>query len=248
MESYLEKRFEFKYVLDIVKAHKVEVYFQKLGVLERDGYSENGPYIVNSLYYDTPQLDDHRDKDASLLIRRKMRARMYQSSWFDEHKTIWLEVKKKRNMNISKVRVGVSGTAWKEFMVDGDTSKLYDNNISSEDREKLDEFVFTYRRHMYRPHVVVKYDRTAYLANFVSPVRITFDKNITTCYAGDSEAEQSMMAVSKDRVVMELKYNGTTPWWVSEALIKFNLEREDFSKYRHSSAMLRGLYRIPVNK
>ena len=98
------------------------------------------------------------------------------------------------------------------------------------------------------PYVVVRYDRIAYLANFLSLVRITFDKNIQTCFARDNLAEKFMISVARDRVIMEVKYNGKVPWWFTEIITRFNLERTDFSKYRNSVAVLRGHYQIPVYK
>jgi len=91
-ESYLGDRFEFKYVLDPYTAYRLQNYIEKVG-LKSDERSKNGPYTVNSLYFETPFLDDYYDKDASLLVRKKMRARMYEESWKNNLDAVWLEIK-----------------------------------------------------------------------------------------------------------------------------------------------------------
>ena len=247
IDRYIGQRFEFKYLLDPELAHQIEVYIQKIG-LGRSEHSKNGPYIVNSLYFDTPLLGDHRDKDGSFLIRRKLRARIYQNSWFTPVDKVWLEIKKKRNMNITKTRVRINGAMWEKFITESNPMHLTSEGLSGDDKQTMEEFRYLYKRHLYRPHVVVRYLRTAYFGNFLSPVKITFDKNIQACFTGNAIAEKFMAPVSKGKVVLELKYNGKTPWWVADMIIRFNLKRVDFSKYRNSVAILRGFYRIPINK
>lgn len=247
IESFLPKRFEFKYLLDPKTAHLVETYVQKMGCA-RDEYSALGPYPVNSLYFDTVLLDDYRDKDGSFLIRKKLRARVYQESWQEPMKNVWIEIKRKRNMTISKVRIKVDGVAWQKFIKENNPLYLITDGLSEEERSGLKEFAYLYRRHLYRPHAMVHYERTAYLDRFLSKVRISFDKNIRVCFAGNPAGENFMVPVSKDRVIMELKYNEKVPWWVTDMVIRFGLKRTDFSKYRNSVAVLRGFYHLPIKK
>ena len=247
--GYIGKRFEFKYMLSEKQAIVIEKYIQDIG-LKPDGHSENGPYIVNSLYYDTPLLDDYRDKDASLLVRKKIRIRMYDEVWHDDLKRVWFEVKKKHNMNIAKDRFEVPGDVWRKFSESNDVRVLVDelkiNGIT--DRKAVESFIQRFSRQMYRPHVVVRYQRSAYLFNFLSLVRLTFDKNIVACEARDMKSMDFCQSVSGNQVIMEIKFNEKLPWWFGDMLTRFDLSRTDFSKYRHSVAMLRGVHRISLAK
>lgn len=245
--SFLADRFEFKYVLDRTTAIALERYFQTIGLVPDDN-SREGSYTVNSLYYDSKHLDDYRDKDGSLLIRKKMRARMYSDFWDENFSTVWMEIKHKRNMVIFKRRAGIPKADWQLFMEHGLPHELTKSGANEHDRGVLSEFAYLYIKEQYRPHVIVKYSRRAYLAKFLSSVRITFDKDIQTCWYGDRFNESFMIPVYQDKVVMEVKYKGKLPWWFTLAITKFELRRSDFSKYNNSVAKLREHYRMPVNK
>lgn len=246
-QSYIGNRFEFKYILDPIKALRIEEFLHKRG-FDVDVNSRDGSYLVNSFYFDTPTMGDYRDKDGSFLIRKKMRARIYTNSWADNPEHIWLEIKKKRNMNIEKVRVKVPSDVWASLR-DGlpiqNTKSLFEDKG---EQNKFDEFLFYYKRQLYRPSVIVKYERMAYLFNFTHPIRITFDRNIYTCRADDKTGEKKMLSVSNNSVIMELKFNNKLPWWFTDMVEQFDLRRDDFSKYRNSVAMFRGIHRIPISK
>ena len=242
--SYIGKRFEFKYMLSQEQAILIEKYIQDIG-LHSDSHSQNGPYFVNSLYYDTPILSDYYDKDASLLIRKKIRVRMYDKVWHDNLKRVWFEVKKKHNMNISKDRFEVEGSVWQEFLKTNDARVLL-NEV--EDEKMAKSFAYRFIRQMYRPHMVVRYERSAYLYNFVSLVRLTFDKNIVACEVKDMKTMDFCHSISGNQVIMEIKFNEKLPWWFKDMLTRFDLKRTDFSKYRHSVAMIKGVHRISLSK
>lgn len=249
-QSYIGKRFEFKYFLSPIEAKKIEAFLLTCGKLTHDVNSKNGAYIVNSLYFDTPFMDDYSDKDSSLLVRKKVRARMYDNCWHENLKNVWLEVKHKQNMNIKKTRAKISGNTWRLFITNNDPYTLLSTTKGdiSENPEDLQNFAHTHIRQSYIPSTVVRYRRMAYLANFTSLVRITFDYDIEACRYEDASHEENYVPVSHQAVIMEVKFNNKLPWWFSHMLTKFNLQRTDFSKYRNSVAVLRGIQRIPINK
>lgn len=245
-DTYIGKRFEFKYVLSHKEAAELQNYIEKVGLLV-DANSGAGGYVVNSMYFDTPFLDDYRDKDGSLLVRKKMRARMYNDSWFAPHEAVWLEIKAKRDFNINKSRIKVSGSSWESFMRANSAIHLLDNNVSAEDREKLRKYVYLYDKGRYEPNVIVKYKRAAYLDRFTDKIRVTFDRDIESCFAKEGE-EQFMTPIFPDKTIMEVKFIDKLPWWFAKATDIFDIRRQDFSKYNHSVATLRDFYRIPVSR
>jgi len=248
VESYLGERFEFKYLLSPIQAKKIESYFRKIGLTLDEYNRENGPYHVNSLYFDTPTMEDYRDKDGSLNIRKKMRARTYDKFWSKNPQRIWLEIKKKRNMNVKKVRVEITNEMWADLI--SKQSVKFDTKFSKREQEDLSEFMYIFKRHLYRPKVIITYDRIAYLSHFLSPIRITFDNNVRVCKSelSDIHAESMKIPVTKNQVIMEVKFNGKLPWWFKRAVSMFDIERTDFSKYRNSVAVLRGINRIQIDK
>lgn len=245
-KSFLANRFEFKYILSPRQAIEVEEYLKKVGLVP-DSHSKSGPYRVNSFYFDTPTMDDYRDKDGSFLIRKKMRARTYSEHWHNGPERVWLEVKKKRNMNIKKTRVEISPLLWNNIL----HRNVDISAFTSTDEQQMaafQEFIYYYQRQLYRPSVIVKYERTAYMAEFLGPVRITFDNHVTACRADHPMFEKHTRSVSGNQVIMEVKFNGKLPWWFKEMVARFDLRRNDFSKYRNAVAIIRGLDRIPISK
>ncbi|MDC1205240.1 polyphosphate polymerase domain-containing protein [Candidatus Pacebacteria bacterium] len=248
-QSYLGNRFEFKYQLNPKDAIIIERYIRTVGLIP-DRYSQKGGYLVNSFYFDTPMSGDYRDKDGSFLIRKKMRARTYSQTWSEDPDDIWLEIKKKRNMNIKKSRVQINRNIWHDIIDKRwfDSKAISLPNAHEKDQHIFEEFMYFYRRQLYSPSMIVKYKRSAYLSTFTNPVRITFDQNVVACRATDPCGEKMMMPVTQNMVIMEVKFNHKLPWWFSELITRFDIQRDDFSKYRNSVAMLRGYYRIPISR
>lgn len=249
-KSFLGKRFEFKYFLNPSDAKAIEHYLAKRTKFEPDTYSQHGGYFVNSLYFDTPLMSDYRDKDGSFLVRKKLRARMYEDRWHEGLDRVWLEVKHKHNMNIKKTRSGIAGSAWNEFITTNDPHTLlnYINHPETDKPDDLAHFAECHIRQFYRPTTVVRYRRIAYLADFTSPVRITFDYDVQTCRFEDAGNAENLIPVSHQAVIMEVKFNDKLPWWFGDLLSRFDIRRTDFSKYRNSVAVMRGIQRIPINK
>ena len=233
-----------------IEAAQVESFLIKHASLTLDQNARHGAYFVNSLYFDTPQMSDYREKDGSFLIRKKVRARMYESAWHDGLERVWLEVKHKRNMNIKKTRAVLHGDAWRQFIAHNDPLVILEAAKTAPESERADlmHFAHTYLRQNYRPIGVVRYKRKAYVADFTSPVRITFDFDVMTSRFETAALASNLTPVSHQGVIMEVKFNNKLPWWFKHLLSSFDLRRTDFSKYRNSLAVLRGSQRIPISK
>jgi len=88
------------------KAFEIEGDFLKSVGLRSDSYAPNGKYRVTSLYFDTYGNDDYYDKSAGILTRKKLRARIYGYDLDDNVVNVFLEIKHKHDMFISKDRKG----------------------------------------------------------------------------------------------------------------------------------------------
>ena len=203
-------RFEFKYVINRQQARQIEAYVGKIG-LAKDGPG-HGQYTVCSLYFDTPALKDYYDKQAGLKCRRKLRVRIYSEDFNRETFKIWLEAKEKRDMFVFKKRQAIRHNEWLKFSNNG-THFLRGN---------------------YKPHVVVIYERKAYIGNFLAPFRLTLDSDIRACKWRDFGYNKNTVPVKKDKVVLEVKFFIAMPWWFKDMINRFSLKRQAFSKYMNA--------------
>jgi len=225
-------RHEFKYILKEKDARAIEIYLNKLGI-KKDSAQE-GEYPVTSLYFDTPILEDYRDKLSGLKHRKKLRARIHAYNFDNKNHSVWLETKEKHDMNIFKKRAMISNDEWNMF---SDDLYFKVNKISKTDN-KLKRFSYLFLRKNYKPHIVVRYFRKAYVGNFISDFRVTFDSNIEACNWVNFKYN-NMVPISRGNVVLEVKFYGAMCWWFKDMVNRFNLSRSAFSKYTNSIDVLK---------
>lgn len=246
--SYLGERFEFKYILTQEERIRIESEMPRLG-LRKDPFAQASKYIVNSIYYETPRLDDYRDKDGSLLQRKKLRVRMYQNSWDEPLDVVWFEVKKKNNFYIAKNRAPVGGVTWEEFFGSNSALVLVRGlaGSSRQHKEHLHAFLRYFVGGNFCPHIAVRYFRNAYLGDFVSRVRITFDSSIQVSpVLRGVVQERRALPVHYGATIMEVKFQKKLPWWFSDLIRRYDLRRTDFSKYTYSVDQLRMHQRLVI--
>jgi len=231
-------RHEFKYIIDAHMMPIFEEYLQKIG-LDKDT-AQDGSYIVTSLYFDTPLLDDYHDKLSGVKFRRKMRARIYENS-FSYGGDVWLEIKEKHNMNIRKIRSVVDGDGFASLLHNTDVAALKSRNGND---AQLRKFLHYFQMKNYHPNIVVRYKRSAYVSYFLSEIRLTIDYDIETCAWSDFVDNGGMFSVAPGRAVMEVKFFGAMPWWFGDMVRRFHLSREPFSKYTNAIDALTAAYPI----
>jgi len=107
-------RFEFKYILDPVTANRAKSFVRRMMWL--DPYAKERLYTVTSVYFDTPQLTDYYDKSGGFLIRKKLRARIYEHSLNSETEHIWLDIKKKYDMAFIKEHIKITRQDWEDIL------------------------------------------------------------------------------------------------------------------------------------
>jgi len=217
-------RFEFKYILDPLTYMEVRDFISAVGIYH-DAHSQERPYLVTSLYYDSVGLEDYYDKAGGFLDRKKIRIRVY-SRELDGRCDLHLEVKNKHDMFVSKERALVSKEHWGDI-ASGDFAQLsraFRYHILSEGRT---------------PVVIVRYEREAFDQWFYDRVRITLDRNIEairpeSLVAGGKISWYDAVSVSGPRTVLEVKFENRLPWWFTFMMKKFNLRRTAYSKYASS--------------
>ncbi|MEO6601686.1 MAG: polyphosphate polymerase domain-containing protein [Polyangiaceae bacterium] len=127
-------------------------------------------------------------------------------------------------------------------------------DISDEARRTLGDFVFQMCLHRAVPKVFVSCFREAFESRIPGEdVRLTVDRElmyqaaegfgfspVEGRYAPIHEGDDWRTSHGSRRAMLELKFNGTPPRWMTELVRHFNLQREAFSKYTTAALQLRG--------
>jgi hypothetical protein len=230
-------RFEFKYILDEYTAREIETFIEKVGFMPdpRVQHTADGHYIVTSLYFDSPYFGDYYEKVDGLLDRKKVRARVYPDAP-ESSDHVWLEIKRKHDMYVSKHRLRIGMKSWRTFrdqLLERGTFYIPPSEVgNSPGNHRILKDLERYVTHgAMRPHLVVRYRRRPYVGFFQSPLRITFDSRIQAWRSHHLHTERTAVPFEKERVIMEVKFNGNLPLWFNQLVQQFELKREKYSKY-----------------
>lgn len=158
-------RMEKKYLLNLSERYAMD---QKLSrVLREDSHNGTDGYVVRSLYFDTIDDSDFRDKEDGFEMRRKLRLRIYDVN----ADTAKLELKEKRG-EMQRKRSLLLSRCEAQYLCGGDYTPLLlkNSDFSLELYGRMMQFV-------YRPKCIVEYDRKAFSIEENS-TRITLDSNL----------------------------------------------------------------------
>jgi SPX domain protein involved in polyphosphate accumulation len=203
-----------------------------LRYVERDSFSKraNGGYMVNSVYFDTRELTAYHDKLAGVRNRRKLRVRGYDASEVDA--PVFLEIKRKSDMRITKSRAKIARTDLDNLLQTGDVNGILTGK--PDDQKAARSFLYYLRRDCMYPMVLIKYEREAFFASAGSPFRMTIDRHVRAAVSrdsGDPFQSANTAEVFPGRSVIEAKYPARMPGWFATIIDRYELEREAISKY-----------------
>jgi hypothetical protein len=126
--------------------------------------------------------------------------------------------------------------------------------ISEAARRTLGDFTFQMCLHRAHPKLFVSCFREAFESRIAGEdVRLTVDRDlmyqpadgfafapVESRYAPIHEGDDWRPAYGSRRAMLELKFNGSPPRWMTELVRHFGLQREAFSKYTTAALQLRG--------
>lgn len=233
-ERFHFHRFEFKYLID--NRYRKSMINDLLHYMDYDlPYETQKPYYeVLNLYLDSPDLKFYRQKIDGLMFRKKLRFRLYT---FDPKKSdyIFLEIKRKRNMTFIKDRIKLPLPDTVR-MLNRDFSHLLPvtERFPKQQGEFLSEFIFEIMRNRLQSKLWLRYHRIPLSAKSAPKLRITFDDNPVAVVAKngfDFDPRRPHHNLFRNKSVIEIKYNGTLPFWVHRIIQKYSLFREPISKY-----------------
>jgi len=192
-------------------------------LLKRDPHCPEDGYEVKSLYFDNPYDYALGQKVDGEELRHKYRIRVYNNN-FD-----WLKLEKKSKHNIMTNKESVYLSKEEAMdLVAGEVEAIKDH-----ENDFLKGFYYKIKHEKYRPKVVVKYQRIAYVYP-VSNLRLTFDFNIRKSKVTKkffSTDNGYLEAYKTGDVVMEVKFDQVLPTFLRSAIQSPHVMTGASSKY-----------------
>jgi SPX domain protein involved in polyphosphate accumulation len=232
MQRFHIHRFEFKYLLTLEQY--IAIKKELLNYTEYDSYSllnADKSYMVYSLYYDSSILSNFWEKIDGLKDRKKFRFRVYDINSENEP-DIYLEIKRKKNFIIVKDRAKLDYRTHLSAVNNGLSLLLKALDIPLDQKAVVNEFIYNVIHFNLCPKILVAYKREAFLGKYHSNIRITLDSNIKSYKTNNLfPVHKQPDTVLSREVVLELKFNGSLPWWFHHFIQKYNLVKDTHSKY-----------------
>jgi hypothetical protein len=223
-------RYEFKYWIgswDLLNIER-ELKFHGMA-LDPYNASLGGISWVTSLYFDSYDFNDYQEKCAGLIKRKKIRARIYEP-YLNNSQTVWLELKKKHDVKVSKTRLKLNRNEWDSFSNRGVSALLSFNKNEAENKAKQ-EIAWNIINFSAKPQILIRYRRKSYVTPS-SNLRITFDTNLEACRVADLRYNGFMVdAETENDIILEIKSNSPLPSWLGDIIKKYDLKKEAISKY-----------------
>ena len=218
MEVLKTFRHEFKYVISYADMLKRRAKLDNSRDIDR---SYDG-YMIRSLYFDSVNDDDYYDKLGGELNRKKVRLRIYEPN----ANFVKLEIKAKHDIHQLKRSLVLDRETAKEIIAENyDVLLKYDDDTAKEAYAIL-------RKGLYKPKVIIEYQRIAYTT--ATTTRITFDFNIRSstdveCFF-DEDINYDNLTVNTD-VVLEVKFDRFLEPYLSNMLASYGSRSQSVSKY-----------------
>lgn len=226
----LTNRHELKYIISESKAKAISQFISPY--LHLDHYSklqENGAYPIVSLYLDSKNLQLCQESLLGHKNRFKLRIRSYTDQ---ADYPLFAEVKRRMNTIIIKSRARFCRS---------DISKVLSGTMMTLENKSYNETLKQFQLYMNyikaAPAIRTRYNRQAYESDTHNRVRVTFDRNL--CFKVCSTPEISLKGQGFERhhikgVILEIKFTGRYPAWLSRMIRYFDLQARSMSKYASS--------------
>jgi SPX domain protein involved in polyphosphate accumulation len=217
------KRFELKfYINDLQSDNSLN---QLKSLLDYDSFCKNQQgYRVRSLYFDSHDDECLYEKQSGNLLRKKIRLRTYGN---EGNQPVKFEIKRKHGQIVKKDVAIITKEEAQQVCLGNYTVLLNKNN------PVLDEIYATFVTKLYKPKVIVEYNRVAFVLP-VSNIRVTFDQNLRSNINHlnlFSKVNDMMPVILEGKQILEIKYNEFFPGYLKKVLSSINSERMAISKY-----------------
>lgn len=235
----LLQRYELKYMIPFELVGPISTFIENH--CEMDYYSQISRdhfYIINSLYFDTPNFEFFKRKEAAVQPSWSMRVRSYGAN---PKPPVFSELKLKINDFSNKMRAKIYCDNWAHVLESGEIP----TDIDGKSRSYLENFIWHMNAYGAGPKILTQYRRKAYLSVIDQYARVTFDRdmryqleegfNVTPYERAMCHYDtEDIFPHPSENVVLELKCEKRVPIWMLQLIKKFDLTRSGFSKYRNA--------------
>jgi hypothetical protein len=196
-------------------------------------------YVVQSLYFDTPDFRDYFERLGERRIRDRLRIRTYGAPG-GKH-PVFLENKRKYLDRVIKHRVKVGDAdAWCGSG-SAEPWTAFHGKIKPSGRFALEDFTRAMAHRI--PRTIVSYQREVYIARRDDDpkIRLTMDRQVSAGLATDARqlyAPSPVALLPSDWMVMELKFDRNKPAWMRAICSELGLRAAPVSKFGLSMAHL----------
>ena len=233
IDRTLGYRYEIKYIISESKARAIARFIEPY--LKLDHYSRlrpDGAYPIVSLYLDSSNLQLCRESLEGHKNRFKLRIRSYTD---DLNYPRFFEIKRRAGTIIIKDRARV--VTGKVALADLLSPLSLPAQSYKGHEETLKQFRLYKNSINAGPVVRVRYIRRAYESDTENRVRVTFDRKLA--YNVGREANVSLVGPGWQQhaiksVILEIKFTGRYPAWLSRMAECFDLHQQSVSKYATS--------------
>lgn len=232
-DRMLACRYELKYLISEAKTAAVKAYIAPF--LEYDRYSKlqrGGMYPIVSLYLDSAGMRLCQETMFGVKNRFKLRIRSYTD---EPEYPRFFEIKRRINRVILKSRARVTDKDVASLLA----GRALPPQSYSTDEKALNQFQLYVTSISAEPKVLIRYTREAFENTSQNRVRVTFDRDL--CYKITDRPEVRLGGPGWQRnsltngcSILEIKFTGTYPRWLSRMAALFNLQARSVSKYATS--------------
>lgn len=224
-------RYELKYIISLREYHLLKPLLENVMILDENSI-EDCKYSVRSMYFDTLDDLDYKDKMYGIEKRKKVRIRIYNL----DDSLIKIEIKSKRN-NLMCKEIMKTDRALLDNIINNQYNKFLD--IDNEMSKKL---YLYFSLNKVDPKVIIEYQREAYYYPF-SNIRVNFDMNIKANFYNKNIFDNNLNFIpiaDNNSIVLELKFREFVPTWLKDILSSIKMNRSTFSKYCIAREIQRG--------
>lgn len=224
-------RYEFKYLIDDAQAGWIREVVGHF--CEPDAYGVDGVYPVTSLYCDTVDWQLAKQTIDGIRHRFKLRIRTY--GWAEDD-PVFLENKGRVGTSIVKERALMS-RAWVDPLLKGVLAPGGFSALKASHQPDLEGFRNLYDALDARPRLWVGYEREAWGSAYGDGARLTFDRALQVQapdplrpFVPDPSA-WTTVPLGPGLHILEMKFNGAAPRWMTTIVHGLGLWRCSVSKY-----------------
>jgi len=226
-------RYELKYHITESQAAAISRFIEPF--LQLDRYCKlqrSGDYPIVSLYLDSEDLQLCRESLGGNKNRFKLRIRSYTD---EPEYPRFFEIKRRINTIILKGRARVMDPDVPVLLAG---LPLPPQNYTA-DMETINQFQLYVNSIRAKPAVLIRYMRQAYEDTSDNKVRVTFDRELAYNITSRPEVRLGGRGWQRNPfteggVVLEVKFTGKYPAWLSHMVKCFNLRQRSISKYASS--------------